>query len=185
MDAETLKEIRKEIPELLELEKVGRELASARDEKVSRVDVDWLDDVVRALRIAKVKGEMGRLNKESEFVSALVDCALRMSSKVLNCILDGIKRKDCKVIPPMETSPEERDRTIERMAAISDLSAVEQTSREVFGRKCTWLFREVKHDDYTESMLLNDLSSCVHSLASYWELKYGKLHIEGRCAWEE
>jgi hypothetical protein len=183
MDAETLKEIRKEIPELLELEKVGRELASARDEKVSRVDVDWLDDVVRALRIAKVKGEMGRLNKESEFVSALVDCALRMSSKALNCMLDGLKRKDCKVIPPMETSP--GGWFGKRMTAISDLSAIEQTSREVFGRKCTWLFREVKHDDYTESMLLNDLSSCVHSLASYWELKYGKLHIEGRCAWEE
>jgi hypothetical protein len=165
--------VSKMIDRLMELEEKGRELASARDERVLPGDWHWLDDV---------RSEMDKLEPfvidEVNFVKSLMDTCYEFEEPVDKCLIRQ-KRSECMVLlDPPSSGGKVSSKRITMLAWINGLS------EELFGKKCTWLFGEIPHSKYSESALLNDLSSCVHQLADHLRKKYGDLHIEGKCAWE-
>ena len=157
---------------MLQYELNGRELASARNEKVSDEDWTLMYDALSDLR----RLSLTLSGREREFTESLEDVLSGFEATVDYCFDD--ERSECKVLldPPKKGgSPSPKRITL--------LYALDDASRRLFGRRCTWLFGEVPNEEYSESAFLNDISSCIHKLAEVLEEKYGSFNMEGKCAW--
>jgi hypothetical protein len=181
--AEEIEFVKKTADKLLELEKMGRELASARNEKVSSDDLAFLYGVkINSVKLSweSIEDKIIFSSDEYFFIKRLLEIGEWYTYIVNACRDLGKRRSECKVIgedldiPPFGIE--------ERVEFLEDL---DRYSKRLFGRRCTWLFGEVPHEEYSESAFLNDISSCVHQLADYLREKSGRLHVEGKCAWEE
>jgi len=63
------------------------------------------------------------------------------------------------------------------------LKEVDETAKEVMGKKCTWLLGEI--EPYTLNAAINDTTACIHSVATFlakaFEIPTAPERVSGKC----
>ena len=126
------------------LEEEGRKRSSGFGE-IPFNDVSFLERLSRRVRdLAKRKSEL------EEFSEAISQAATALSIPAEMCMHEGTTREDCTV----------------PQYVIEEMRRVDEASRKLFGRPCTWLLGR-RSREYNLSLALNDLTACYHRVLEH------------------
>jgi hypothetical protein len=169
-------ELNNRIKELREYEEDGRRRAYDRESLPSKTD-DKPDDEKWALgaswnlfaarfyveELGESKPDLYKYIEFSQNLESVIHGDL--ASIARHCIDNNIKRKDCYI-------------------QYNPFYNVDRLSKEVFGKRCSWLAPETPGvDKYNLSSFLNDASACLHRAIDYLEDIAKVWHSEGKCTW--
>ena len=165
-----LEDVDEIIDELYKVESLGRSLATKRDEKAGDEDYAFLDravDVVSRLdSIAEKVAELAGFNPDDfdAYTTALEDAVRQLVYDEDDCEHSGMSRGECLVSRYVEEA----------------LEKVDEASRRLFGKRCTWLRGNV--EKYTLTAAYNDIAACVHRLAEALEKRVRRDIVKiGKC----
>lgn len=180
------KSVFEEIDELMRVEEEGRLRAFNRDSPPVN-DFQFLHKVYsNTEKICSYFEDMG-FNREVEFCRSVQSAALDAADIAAACSLNAVNRGDCIMVKERgdfwtPEIPAEKG-TSYLATAFYRLASADAVSRDLTGRRCTYLLDEVY--PYPFSAFLNDLTSCYHALVDVYRDRRVRYRKMGKCVWSD